>query len=143
MVIVIALVVCLVTGLFGGASRTGKIGWAGAAAAAITLALVAYGYRDDARKLPKWYEKRDDVLTSLRTHKVCLDMEVHPERWQGSGLEYPCIGYGAEQLRSQIAEEQDLLESWNVAIRNRQALLKTRESGQFSFIQRWVGNPYE
>ena len=60
-----------------------------AAIAVITLVLVAIGYDYDAQKLPEWLEKRDDLLTRLRTNRVCLEMEIHPEHWQGTKLEYP------------------------------------------------------
>lgn len=143
MFVVIALVVCLAIGLVGGSSRAGKVAWAGAATAAITLVVIAYSYHYDARKLPEWFEKRDELLTLLRVNRICLDMETHPEHWQGTGLEYPCIGYSSDQVRDQIAEQEGVLEDWNRAIRDRQALLDARKKGQFWFIQKWVGDPYE
>ena len=143
MFVVIAFVICLALGLVGGSSRAGKVGWVGAAIAAITLVVVAYCYHYDARKLPEWFEKRNELLALLRVNRICLDMETHPERWHGSGLEYPCIGYNSDQVRNQIAEQEGVLEDWNRAIRDRQALLKASENGQFGFIQKWVGDPHE
>jgi hypothetical protein len=143
MFVVVTLVICLTVGFVGGSSRVGKVGWLGAAAAAITLAVVAFAYRSDARKLPEWFEKRNELLTLLRVNRICLDMETHPEHWQGTGLEYPCIGYSADQVRDQIAEQEGVLEDWNRAIRDRQPLLRARKTGLFWFIQKWVGDPYE
>jgi hypothetical protein len=143
MFVVVTLVICLAIGLIGRFSRVGKIGWVGATTAAIILAAVAYGYRYDARKLPEWLEKRNELLTLLRVNRICLDMEAHPEHWQGTGLEYPCIGYSADQVRDQVAEQEALLEDWNRAIRDRQALLEARKTGLFWFIQKWIGDPYE
>jgi len=143
MFVVIALAACLTIGQIAHGSRVRKLAWMGAATAATSLALVAYGYRYDAKKLPEWFEKRNELLWRLRTNKICLDMETHPEHWQGTDLEYPCIGYGADELRDQIAHQEDVLRDWNVAIRDRQALLKARENGQFWFVQKWVGDPYE
>jgi hypothetical protein len=143
MFVAIALAVCLAIGIARGRSRFGKLAWVVAAVCATTLAAVGYGYRYDAKKLPEWFEKRNDVLFRLRTNKICLDMETHPEHWQGTGLEYPCIGYSVRELQNEIAEQEVILNDWNTTIHDRQALLKARESGQFGFIQRWVGNPYE
>ena len=143
MFVVIAFAVCLVIGLARGRSRLGKLAWDGALASVIVLALVAYGYRYDAKKLPEWFEKRNDLLFRLRTNKICLDMKTHPEHWEGTGLEYPCIGYTANELRDEITEQEGVLSDWNTAIRDREALLKARERGHFWFVQKWVGGPYD
>lgn len=142
MLLVGAFAVCLVIGMAGGRSRIALWGWSGAVAAALTLVAVAWGYHYDAKKLPTWFEQRNELIRRLRTNKICLDMEAHPEHWRNAEFENPCIGYDSDDLRKEIADEQDVLDQWNRAIREREALLKHRETGAFWFLQRKFGQPY-
>jgi hypothetical protein len=143
MFVVVALVICIVIGIAGRGSRVERYGWIGAGIATLTLVIIAWAYHDDAQSLREFVTKRDDLMTRLRTNKICLDMETAPEHWAGAHLEYPCIGYGANELRLQIADQEDALEAWNRAIRDRQALLKARETGAFWFIQAEFGGTHE
>jgi hypothetical protein len=138
----VALVICIVVGIVGRSSRLRRLGWLGAAICTAILGVVAWGYYYDAHALPGMSEKRVEVLIRLRTTKICLDMETHPERWRDSGLKSPCTGYGADELEEQIADLEGALEDWDKVIRERIALMKNRESSQFWFLQKEFGGSF-
>ena len=134
MIFLFALAVCIVLGIVGRKSWIAIYAWLGAGIVVLVLVTVAWAYRYDASKINEFYSKRDDAEVKLRTLRICLDMDTHPERWQKTFLQRPCIRNGDDSLRLSISEYEEAVTQWDRVISERRELLRARKSGIFWFI---------
>jgi len=106
----------------------------------VLFALLAYGYYHDAKQLAEFIDRAAADEMTLRAFRICLDMQTHPEKWQGSSLKPPCE-YDVHTLRYQIRDYEIAMERWDRVIAEREALLKARREGPFGFLERQF-DPY-
>jgi hypothetical protein len=101
------------------------------------LTSIAFVYQHDAKQLEDFYRRRDSDEMKLRSMRVCLDMQLHPENWRNKLLRPPCE-FDVDALRYWIPEYENAVAGADQVIRERKGMIEDRRHGTFGFIQRWV-----